>query len=106
MGRPDALLFAELISALHDESNALVADDAAQLVEAASRREHLLRLLAPRASALRAMRRSGSDELERFAREAAQLAALDTTHVVEHLGTRGSASVNGRMATVRAANSE
>ena len=47
MGRPDALLFAELISALHDESNALVANDAARLVDAESRREHLLRLLAP-----------------------------------------------------------
>ncbi len=101
--RPDAHLLAELISALHDESNALVANDAARLVDAGNRREHLLRLLAPQASALRSMRRSGSDELERFAHEAAQLAAVDASHVVDHLGTRGAASVTGRMATVRAA---
>ena len=75
--RPAARLFADLISALHDESDALVADDPARLAHASSRKDHLLRLLAPQANALRAMRRSGSDELERFAREAAQLTALD-----------------------------
>jgi hypothetical protein len=104
--RPDPLLFAELINALHDESDALVNNDAARLADAASRREHLLRLLAPRASALRAMRRSGSDELERFALEAAQLAAVDASHVVDQLGTRGAASVSGRITTVRAASSD
>jgi hypothetical protein len=75
--RPAARLFADLITALHDESDALVADDPARLAQAASRKDHLLRLLAPQANALRAMRRSGCDELERFAREAAQLTALD-----------------------------
>lgn len=69
-------LFAKLIEALHDESDALVANDAAKLADAVSRKEHLLRLLAPQASALRAMRHGGDGELERFAREAAQLKAL------------------------------
>jgi hypothetical protein len=69
-------LFARLIDALHDESDALVANDAAKLADAVSRKEHLLRLLAPQASALRAMRHGGDGELERFAREAAQLKAL------------------------------
>src|SRR4030095_2918053 len=99
--RPDPLLFAELINALHDESDPLVNKHAA-----ARRREHLLRLLAPRASALRAMRRSGSDELERFALEAAQLAAVDASHVVVQLGTRCAGSASGRIATVRAASSD
>ena len=54
---PAAHLFAELIQALHDESDALVANDAARLVDAGNRREHLLRLLAPQANALRAARR-------------------------------------------------
>jgi hypothetical protein len=71
-----ARLFSELIKALHDESEALIANDAARLAEAGSRKQHLLRLLAPQASALSAMRHSGIDELERFAREAAQLRAL------------------------------
>jgi hypothetical protein len=69
-------LFARLIDALHDESDALVANDAAKLADAVSRKEHLLRLLAPQASALRAIRHGGDGELERFAREAAQLKAL------------------------------
>ncbi len=47
--------------------------------EASGRKEHLLRLLAPQASALRAMRQGGTDELERFAREAAQLRMLQLT---------------------------
>lgn len=68
-----ARLFSDLIKALHDESEALIANDAARMAEAAGRKQHLLRLLAPQASALRAMRQGGSDELERFAREAAQL---------------------------------
>ena len=68
-----ARLFADLIKALHDESEALIANDPARLAEASGRKEHLLRLLAPQASALRAMRQGGTDELERFAREAAQL---------------------------------
>lgn len=71
-----ARLFSELIQALHDESEALIANDAARLAAADSRKQHLLRLLAPQASALRAMRHGGTDELERFAREAAQLRAL------------------------------
>ena len=71
-----ARLFSDLIKALHDESEALIANDPARLAEASGRKEHLLRLLAPQASALRAMRQGGIDELERFAREAAQLRAL------------------------------
>jgi hypothetical protein len=98
---PAARLFSELIHALHDESDALVANDAARLIDAGNRKEHLLRLLAPQASALRAMRRSGSDELERFAREAAQLAALDGGHAVGGLETSHAAAVKGRMAAVR-----
>lgn len=75
---PDApaRLFSDLIKALHDESEALIANDPARMKEANGRKEHLLRLLAPQASALRAMRQGGSDELERFAREAAQLRML------------------------------
>jgi hypothetical protein len=69
-------LFARLIDAPHDESDALVANDAAKLADAVSRKEHLLRLLAPQASALRAMRHGADGDLERFAREAAQLKAL------------------------------
>ncbi|MGH6624727.1 MAG: hypothetical protein ACREBN_12170 [Burkholderiaceae bacterium] len=83
--RPAARLFAELINALHDESDALVCEDAARLAQAASRKDHLLRLLAPQANALRSMRRSGSDELERFAREAAQLTALESDCVQDGL---------------------
>ena len=83
--RPAARLFAELINALHDESDALVCEDAARLAHAASRKDHLLRLLAPQANALRSMRRSGSDELERFAREAAQLTALESDRVQDGL---------------------
>ena len=71
-----AHLFSELIKALHDESEALIANDAARLAAADGRKQHLLRLLAPQASALRAMRQGGNDELERFAREAAQLRML------------------------------
>lgn len=71
-----ARLFSELIRALHDESEALIANDHARLAEASGRKQHLLRLLAPQASALSAMRQGGTDELERFARDAAQLRAL------------------------------
>ena len=71
-----ARLFTDLIKALHDESEALIANDAVSLADASGRKEHLLRLLAPQASALRAMRQGGTDELERFARDAAQLRAL------------------------------
>lgn len=73
-----AHLFSELIKALHDESEALIANDAARLAAAGGRKQHLLRLLAPQASALRAMRQGGTDELERFAREAAQLRMLSS----------------------------
>lgn len=83
--RPEAHLLAELLHALHDESEALVANDAVRLVDATSRRDHLLWLLAPQANALRAMRRSGTDERERLAREAAQLAAVDG-HAIAGLG--------------------
>lgn len=71
-----ARLFSELIAALYDESEALIANDPARLAAASGRKQHLLRLLAPQASALRAMRQGGTDELERFAREAAQLRAF------------------------------
>lgn len=71
-----ARLFSQLIKALHDESEALIANDAASLAEAESRKRHLLLLLAPQASALRAMRHGESDALEFFARDAAQLRAL------------------------------
>jgi hypothetical protein len=101
--RPASHLFAELVHVLHDESDALVANDPARLLDAANRKEYLLRLLAPQANALRAMRRSGSDELERFAREAAQLMALDSTHVVAGLGSNRASAVEGRIAAVRAA---
>lgn len=74
--RPAVRLFAELIDALHDESDALVADDPARLAAAASRKEHILRLLAPQTNALRVMRHSGADERERLAREATQLGQL------------------------------
>ena len=84
--RPDARLLAELVHAVHAESDALVANDAVRLIDAASRKEHLLRLLAPQANALRAMRRSGTDERERLAREAAQLAAVEG-HGIEGLGS-------------------
>jgi len=99
---PAAHLFAQLVNTLHDESDALIANDAARLANAGNRREHLLRLLAPQANALRAMRRSGSDELERFAREAAQLAALDA-QLVDRLADGAGAGVSGRVATLRAA---
>ena len=74
-----ARLFAELIQALHDESGALIADDAAGLAEAEARKRHLLWLLAPQASAFRAMRHGENDALELFARDAAQLKALGTS---------------------------
>lgn len=103
---PATRLFAELIHALHDESDALVANDSARLVDAAHRKEHLLRLLAPQANALRAMRRSGCDEMERFAREAAQLSALDGGHTVSSLGASRSAAVTGRMAAAGSADTD
>jgi len=74
-----ARLFSELIAALHDESEALIANDPARLADAEGRKQHLLRLLAPQACALSAMRRGGINELELFAREAAQLRALSAT---------------------------
>lgn len=103
---PATHLFAELIQALHDESDALVANDAARLVDAGNRREHLLRLLAPQANALRAMRRAGSDEFERFAREAAQLAALDGGRAVSGLSSASSSTLSARIATLRSAESD
>ena len=103
--RKDEHLLAELVHALHDESEALVANDAVRLIDAASRKEHLLRLLAPRTSALRAMRRSGADERERLAREAAQLTAVDG-HAIAGLRASGASAVDVRFATVRAAHSD
>jgi len=102
---PAAHLFAELIQALHDESDALVANDAARLADAGNRREHLLRLLAPQANALRAMRRTGSDEFERFALEAAQLAAVDGGRAVTSLGS-GNNTLAARIDTLRSANGD
>ena len=99
---PTARLFAELLQALHDESDALVANDAARLADAGNRRDHVLRLLAPQANALRAMRRTGSDEYERFAFEAAQLAAVDGGRAVAGLAASGAAAVNARVAALRA----
>jgi hypothetical protein len=55
---PTARLFAELLQALHDESDALIANDAARLTDAGNRRDHVLRLLAPQANALPARPRS------------------------------------------------
>jgi hypothetical protein len=104
--KPTAHLFAELLQALHDESDALVANDAARLTDAGNRREHVLRLLAPQANALRAMRRTGTDEYERFAFEAAQLAALDGGRPVTGLIASASAAVNARLAALRAAESD
>lgn len=99
---PAAHLFAQLVHTLHDESDALIANDAARLANAGTRKEHLLRLLAPQANALRTMRRAGSDELDRFAREAAQLTALDS-NLVDRLADGAGAGVSGRMAALRAA---
>ena len=103
---PAAHLFAELIQALHDESDALVANDATRLADAGNRREHLLRLLAPQANALRAMRRTGSDEFERFAREAAQLAAVDGGRAVTNLGSASSGTLAARIDTLRSASGD
>jgi hypothetical protein len=100
---PTARLHAELLQALHDESDALVANDAARLVDAGNRREHLLRLLAPQANALRTMRRTGSDEYERFAHEAAQLAALDGGRAISGLGTSSGTALYARIAALRSA---
>lgn len=99
---PTARLFAELLKALHDESDALIANDAARLTDAGNRRDHVLRLLAPQANALRSMRRNGSDEYERFAREAAQLAAHDS-RVMGGIGEPGAAAVRARISAVRCA---
>ncbi len=97
---PTARLYAELIGTLQDESDARVSNDPARLAAAGSRREHLLRLLAPQASALRTMRRCGSDEPERLAREAARLAAVDGSHAILDPG-RHSPAVDGRIAVLR-----
>ncbi len=74
---PAARLFALLIEALHEESDALVANDGARIAAAAGRKQALLDALAPQAKALRAERDDGSPEIERLAREAAQLNALN-----------------------------
>ncbi|HQR21423.1 MAG TPA: hypothetical protein PLE54_01540 [Burkholderiaceae bacterium] len=103
---PTARLFAELLQALHDESDALVANDAARLAEAGNRREHVLRLLAPQANALRAMRRSGSDEFERFAREAAQLTAVGEGSAMTGLGVSGAAAISARIDALRVTGSD
>lgn len=104
-GSPSALLLAELVHALHEESDALVANDAVRLVDATSRKEHLLRLLAPQTNALRTMRRSGVDERERLAHEAARLTATDG-HAIAGLGSCRSSVIDQRMAAVRAAQSD
>lgn len=101
---PTAHLFSELLRALHDESDALVANDAVRLADASTRREHVLRLLAPQANALRTMRRTGADEYDRFVLEAAQLAALDNGHTVMRLAEAG--TLSGRLAALRAAESD
>jgi flagellar biosynthesis/type III secretory pathway chaperone len=72
-----ARLFALLIEALHEESDALIANDGARIAAAADRKQVLLAALAPQASALRAERDSGAQDIERLAREAAQLNALN-----------------------------
>lgn len=69
-----ARLFALLIEALHEESDALIANDGARIAAAADRKQVLLAALAPQASALRD---SGAQDIERLAREAAQLNALN-----------------------------
>lgn len=79
-----ARLFALLIEALHEESDALVANDGQRIAAAAGRKQALLDALAPQAKALRAGCESGSHEIERLAREAAQLNALNA----EILGAR------------------
>lgn len=81
---PAARLFALLIEALHEESDALVANDGQRIAAAAARKQALLAALAPQAKALRAERENGSHEIERLAREAAQLNALNA----EILGAR------------------
>lgn len=81
---PAARLFALLIEALHEESDALVANDGQRIAAAAGRKQALLDALAPQAKALRAERENGSHEIERLAREAAQLNALNA----EILGAR------------------
>jgi hypothetical protein len=52
------------------------------------------------------MRRTGSDEYERFAFEAAQLAAVDGGRVVAGLAASGAAAVNARLAALRAVGSD
>lgn len=81
---PAARLFALLIETLHEESDALVANDGARIAAAAGRKQALLDALAPQAKALRAERENGSHDIERLAREAAQLNALNA----EILGAR------------------
>lgn len=81
---PAARLFALLIEALHEESDALIANDGQRIAAAAGRKQALLDALAPQAKALRAGRENGSREIERLAREAAQLNALNA----EILGAR------------------
>ena len=51
-GAADSDLFGELTKALHEESAALIANDPARLYAAASRRQHLLRMLAPQGGTL------------------------------------------------------
>ncbi len=95
---PAARLFALLIEALHEESDALIANDGARIAAAAGRKQALLDALAPQARALRAETASSSPALERLAREAAQLNALNA----EILGARA-AVVRGRAEVLRQA---
>lgn len=90
-----ARLFALLIEALHEESDALVANDASRIAAAAARKQALLDALARQTKALRA---GGGDwhEIERLAREAAQLNALNA----EILGARISVA-RGRTEVLR-----
>ncbi|GAB4475867.1 MAG: hypothetical protein OHK0044_21410 [Burkholderiaceae bacterium] len=95
---PAARLFALLIEALHEESDALIANDGARIAAAAGRKQALLDALAPQAKALRAESANGSPDIERLAREAAQLNALNA----EILGARMTVA-RGRAEVLRGA---
>jgi hypothetical protein len=99
---PNAVLLAQLLHAVHDESDALIANDPVRLVDATSRKQHLLRLLAPQTHALRAIRRLDVDERERLAREAARLTAVDG-HTIERLGAHRPSEIDQPFAAARAA---
>jgi flagellar biosynthesis/type III secretory pathway chaperone len=95
---PAARLFALLIEALHEESDALIANDGTRIAAAAGRKQALLDALAPQTRALRAELANGSQDIERLAREAAQLNALNA----EILGARATVA-RGRAEVLRQA---